>query len=115
LQYLSFAAEESNIKITNTLINKFITVSVIDAPEKMIPNYEYKYSMVVALSLSSDSLRNINSNNVTVYVKAIIETDGGEVYFKDGHNRLNISYLTLYCNIEMLNMSALEIKFYQKN
>jgi len=103
LHYLSFAADESNIKITNTVVNKFITVSVIHTPEKLIPNYEYKYPIVVALSLSSDSLRNINSNNVTVYVKAIIETESGDVYFKDGQNRLNTSYLTLYCNIENRN------------
>jgi len=103
LSSIFLAVNESSVRITSNVVSKFINVSMINISDQLIPNYEYKYPIIITLSLSNDSLKNINSNNVTIYVKAIIETNDGEVYFKDGQNKLNTSFLTLTCNIDISN------------
>lgn len=95
--------EESKVLINSFLVSKFINISIVNISEQLIPNYEYRYPITVTLSIPGDSLRNINSKNVTIYVTAIIETDSNDVYFKDGSSKTNTSLFTLICNIENNN------------
>ncbi len=98
-----FAQEINSIVINSSQVDRLISVSNPVLPEKILPLYEYRSYVLVDWAIPASSLKNIVSDNVTVYVKATIsmsDGSGSSVYFKDAEKKLNVSYVVLTCHLE---------------
>lgn len=100
---LIFALNTQELTVQTNLLTNIISVNPESNLTNILPNYEYVYPISIKWNIPSDALSNINSNNVTIYVKATVEQIKGSVYFKDGDKISNVSYLILTCNLSKEN------------
>lgn len=115
LFYAIFVSLISSLELSNEQIlvnvktlNEIIYINMTENPSHIVPNYEYVLPIIVGWNIPSSSLKNINANNVTIFVKATVESGNEFVYFKDGDKRLNTSYILLICYLE--NKSPNELR-----
>lgn len=101
----SFDNFSNEVSLHTEVLNKIISVQNPENITKLIPNYEYSFPIYVEWAIPTDSLRNINSDNVTVYVKGVVVNGTEFAYFRDGSRKTNVSYLILYCNLLRSNSS----------
>ncbi|MEM4590205.1 MAG: hypothetical protein QXK21_02985 [Candidatus Micrarchaeia archaeon] len=72
-----------NIKTIDTIIN----INTATNLSRVIPNYEYIIPITVSWNIPATSLKNINAENITIFIKATVESGNEFVYFKDGNKK----------------------------
>lgn len=99
---LIYSSEISNEKISVNVktLNEIIYINMTESPSYIVPNYEYALPIIVGWNIPSSSLRNINANNITIFVKATVESGNEFVYFKDGNKKINTSFIVLFCDLD---------------
>ncbi|MEM4133792.1 MAG: hypothetical protein QXO35_01900 [Candidatus Micrarchaeia archaeon] len=90
-----------SIKSIDTIININSTTNL----SKIIPNYEYIIPITISWNVPDTSLKNINAENITIFIKATIESGNEFVYFKDDNKRVNTSYIILVCHLDKKSLS----------
>ncbi|MEM3431157.1 MAG: hypothetical protein QXW80_01295 [Candidatus Micrarchaeia archaeon] len=90
-----------NIKTVDTIININTTTNL----SRVIPNYEYIIPITISWNIPATSLKNINAENITIFIKATVESGNEFVYFKDGSKKINVSYIILVCYLDKKSLS----------
>ncbi|MCS7109287.1 MAG: hypothetical protein NZ903_00630 [Candidatus Micrarchaeota archaeon] len=70
-----------NAKVFTNIIN----VELKENVNFILPAQEYKFAVNISWNIDNEYLRNINSKNVTIFVKAF--ANDSFIYFKDGEIR----------------------------
>ncbi|MEM3408096.1 MAG: hypothetical protein QXF07_00930 [Candidatus Micrarchaeia archaeon] len=91
-----------NIKTVDTIIN----INTATNLSRVIPNYEYIIPITVSWNIPATSLKNINAENITIFIKATVESGNEFVYFKDGNKKINTSYIILVCYLDKKSLSG---------
>ncbi|MEM3369623.1 MAG: hypothetical protein QXE90_02090 [Candidatus Micrarchaeia archaeon] len=106
---LIFSSEISNeqILVNVKTLNEIIYINMTENLSYIIPNYEYALPIIIGWNIPSSSLKNINADNITIFVKATVESGNEFVYFKDGNKNVNTSFILLVCYLENTSTNGL--------
>ncbi len=93
--------EEQTLNFTVSEVPGLITVATNINTTNLLPGYEYSYDLSILWGVPPESLRNINADSVSVYVKIQPKANVTNVYFRDPlMNRTEtVRYFDLNCII----------------
>jgi len=106
VQLCSAVSQDVSIDINATSVTRLIAVNASFGDMQMIPGYEYSSDIIVDWAVPNSALSGIAADKVAVFVKARMDENSSQFYFKDNGIRTNETFFTLNCAVSVASCSS---------